>query len=320
MRPMSHKVIPINPQSQPSAPAGEPMAGKPAWLKVKAPTSREYRQLVQLMRGQKLNTVCEEASCPNIGECWKHGSATFMILGRVCTRSCAFCDVETGRPDPLDPNEPESLAETVEAMGLKHAVITSVDRDDLEDGGAAHYSATIRAVKKRSPEVTIEVLTPDFQRKPDSCLDTVIAAGPDIFNHNLETVPRLYRSVRPGARYFTSLRLLQRAKELDPAVVTKSGIMVGLGEERDEVLQVLDDLREADIDILTIGQYLRPSAKHHPVMKYWPPEAFDELKYLAEKKGFGIVASGPLVRSSFHAEDVFKALKLRGESRRGDQG
>lgn len=296
------------------------MAGKPAWLKVKAPTSREYRQLVQLMRGQKLNTVCEEASCPNIGECWKHGSATFMILGRVCTRSCAFCDVETGRPDPLDPNEPESLAETVEAMGLKHAVITSVDRDDLEDGGAAHYSATIRAVKKRSPEVTIEVLTPDFQRKPDSCLDTVIAAGPDIFNHNLETVPRLYRSVRPGARYFTSLRLLQRAKELDPAVVTKSGIMVGLGEERDEVLQVLDDLREADIDILTIGQYLRPSAKHHPVMKYWPPEAFDELKYLAEKKGFGIVASGPLVRSSFHAEDVFKALKLRGESRRGDQG
>ncbi|MFQ5581991.1 MAG: lipoyl synthase [Mariprofundaceae bacterium] len=317
---MSHKVIPINPQSQPSAPAGEPMAGKPAWLKVKAPTSREYRQLVQLMRGQKLNTVCEEASCPNIGECWKHGSATFMILGRVCTRSCAFCDVETGRPDPLDPNEPESLAETVEAMGLKHAVITSVDRDDLEDGGAAHYSATIRAVKKRSPEVTIEVLTPDFQRKPDSCLDTVIAAGPDIFNHNLETVPRLYRSVRPGARYFTSLRLLQRAKELDPAVVTKSGIMVGLGEERDEVLQVLDDLREADIDILTIGQYLRPSAKHHPVMKYWPPEAFDELKYLAEKKGFGIVASGPLVRSSFHAEDVFKALKLRGESRRGDQG
>jgi len=304
---MSHRVIPIKPE-------GEPMAGKPAWLKVKAPTSPEYRRLVRLMREQKLNTVCEEASCPNIGECWKHGSATFMILGRICTRTCAFCDVETGRPDPVDASEPRHLAEAVAAMGLKHAVITSVDRDDLADGGAAHYAATIRTVKEQSPDVTIEVLTPDFQRKPEGCLNTVIDAGPDIFNHNLETVPRLYRAVRPGARYFTSLRLLQRAKELDAGVVTKSGIMVGLGEERDEVLQVLDDLREAGVDILTIGQYLRPSPRHHPVMKYWQPEEFDELKYLAEQKGFGMVASGPLVRSSFHAEDVFRALRLKSRN------
>jgi lipoyl synthase len=301
---MSRKVIPIESLAAPMAP-------KPAWLKVRAPLSPEYRRLVKLMREQRLNTVCEEASCPNIGECWKHGSATFMILGRVCTRTCAFCDVETGRPDAVDGEEPRHLAEAVEAMGLRHVVITSVDRDDLPDGGAGHYADTITTLRQRCPEVTIEVLTPDFQRKPESCLETVIAARPDIFNHNLETVPRLYRSVRPGARYFTSLRLLQRAKELDPTVVTKSGIMVGLGEERDEVLQVLDDMREADVDILTVGQYLRPSVNHHPVMRYWTPDQFEELKYLAEKKGFGMVASGPLVRSSFHAEDVFKALKLR---------
>jgi len=298
------KIIPIH-----DANAGEPMVGKPAWLKVRAPMSKEYKQLVELMRGQKLNTVCEEASCPNIGECWKHGSATFMILGRVCTRTCAFCDVATGRPDALDLEEPANLADAAAAMNLKHVVITSVDRDDLEDGGAAHYAATIRALKARLPEATVEVLTPDFQRKSDACLDTLMAARPDIFNHNLETVPRLYRSVRPGARYFTSLRLLQRAKEIDANVVTKSGIMLGLGEERDEVLQVLDDMREAGVDILTVGQYLRPSVKHHPVMKYWTPEEFEDLKYLAEKKGFGMVACGPLVRSSFHAEDVFKALK-----------
>ncbi|RMH60715.1 MAG: lipoyl synthase [Zetaproteobacteria bacterium] len=301
---MSRETIPIRPAGE-----GEPMAGKPAWLKVRAPLSKEYRALFRLMREKGLNTVCEEASCPNIGECWKHGSATFMILGRVCTRTCAFCDVATGRPDPVDAEEPNKLAAAAAAMGLRHVVITSVDRDDLPDGGAAHYAATIQAVKQRLPHATVEVLTPDFQRKPASCLETVIRARPEIFNHNLETVPRLYRSVRPGARYFTSLRLLQRAKELDPQVVTKSGIMVGLGEERDEVLQVLDDLREAGVDILTIGQYLRPSPKHHPVMRYWTPEAFEELKYLAEKMGFGMVASGPLVRSSFHAEDVFQALK-----------
>jgi len=288
------------------------MAGKPKWLKVRAPMSKEYKDIAQMMRELKLNTVCEEASCPNIGGCWKQGSATFMILGRVCTRTCAFCDVETGRPDPVDLDEPVNLATAVAKIGLKHVVITSVDRDDLKDGGAGHYAAVITELKKRQPDVTIEILTPDFQRKPSSCLETIMLAKPDIFNHNLETVPRLYRSVRPGARYYTSLRLLQRAKELDPNVVTKSGIMLGLGEERDEVLQVLDDMREANIDILTIGQYLRPSVKHHPVMKFWTPEEFDEFKYLAEKKGFGMVASGPLVRSSFHADEVFQALKLKG--------
>ena len=289
---------------------GEPMIGKPKWLKVRAPMSREYKSISEMMRKLKLNTVCEEASCPNIGGCWKQGSATFMILGRVCTRTCAFCDVATGKPDPVDPDEAVNLATAVAEIGLKHVVITSVDRDDLKDGGAGHYATVIRELKARQPEVTIEILTPDFQRKPESCLNTIIEAGPDIFNHNLETVPRLYRSVRPGARYFTSLRLLQRAKELDPNVVTKSGIMLGLGEERDEVLQVLDDMREANIDILTIGQYLRPSEKHHPVMKYWSPEEFDDFKYIAEKKGFGMVASGPLVRSSFHADEVFQGLKL----------
>jgi len=306
---MSRKVIPIQVEG---SPVGEPMTGKPAWLKVRAPMSKEYNDIVKMMRELKLNTVCEEASCPNIGGCWKQGSATFMILGRVCTRTCAFCDVATGKPDPIDPDEAMNLAKAVAQIGLKHVVITSVDRDDLKDGGAGHYAEVIRELKARQPEVTIEILTPDFQRKPDSCLDTIMEAKPDIFNHNLETVPRLYRSVRPGARYFTSLRLLQRAKELDPSVVTKSGIMVGLGEERDEILQVMDDLREAGVDILTIGQYLRPSEKHHPVMKYWTPDEFADLKYLAEKKGFGMVASGPLVRSSFHADEVFAALKLRG--------
>ncbi|MDX8389024.1 MAG: lipoyl synthase [Mariprofundaceae bacterium] len=297
-------VIPIQTDKMLSRP--EP---KPHWLKVKAPVSPEYRRLTQLMRDKKLNTVCEEASCPNIGECWKQGTATFMILGRVCTRTCAFCDVATGKPDPLNVQEPKTIAETVQEMGLKHVVITSVDRDDLADGGAEHYAKTIRAVKDLCPRVTIEVLTPDFQRKPNSCLDTVIDASPNIFNHNLETIPRLYRSVRPGARYFTSLRLLQRAKELDKKIVTKSGMMLGLGETRDEVLQVLDDLKEAQVDILTLGQYLRPSPKHHPVDRYWSPEEFNELKYFAESKGFGMVASGPLVRSSFHADEVFQALK-----------
>jgi lipoic acid synthetase len=284
---------------------------KPAWLKVRAPLSPEYRQTAALMRELNLNTVCEEASCPNIGGCWKHGSATFMILGRVCTRTCAFCDVETGRPDPVDAQEPEHLAQAVARIGLKHVVITSVDRDDLPDGGADHYAHVINELRQRQPELTIEILTPDFQRKPASCLETVIRARPDVFNHNIETVPRLYRSVRPAARYYTSLRLLQRAKELDSTMITKSGIMLGLGESRDEVLQVLDDLRAADVDMLTIGQYLQPSAKHHPVVEYWTPEAFDDLKYLAEKKGFGMVASGPLVRSSFHAEDLFDALKAQ---------
>ena len=307
---MSRKVIPIQVIGS-TTQQEQPMAGKPKWLKVRAPMSKEYQNISKMMRDLKLNTVCEEASCPNIGDCWKQGSATFMILGKVCTRTCAFCDVATGKPDAVDPNEAVNLAKAVAEIGLKHVVITSVDRDDLKDGGAGHYATVIRELKARQPDVTIEILTPDFQRKPDSCLNTIMDAGPDIFNHNLETVPRLYRSIRPGARYFTSLRLLQRAKEIDPSVVTKSGIMVGLGEEKDEVLQVLDDMREAGIDILTIGQYLRPSEAHHPVMKYWTPEEFDDLKYIAEKKGFGMVASGPLVRSSFHADEVFQALKLR---------
>ncbi|WP_038250523.1 lipoyl synthase [Ghiorsea bivora] len=307
---MSRKVIPIQVVGS-TTQQEQPMAGKPKWLKVRAPMSKEYQNITKMMRDLKLNTVCEEASCPNIGDCWKQGSATFMILGKVCTRTCAFCDVATGKPDEVDPNEAINLAKAVAKIGLKHVVITSVDRDDLKDGGAGHYATVIRELKTRQPEVTIEILTPDFQRKLDSCLDTIMDSKPDIFNHNLETVPRLYRSIRPGARYFTSLRLLQRAKEIDPNVVTKSGIMVGLGEEKDEVLQVLDDMREAGIDILTIGQYLRPSQAHHPVMKYWTPEEFDDLKYIAEKKGFGMVASGPLVRSSFHADEVFQALKLR---------
>ncbi len=307
---MSRKVIPIQVVGSTTQQA-QPMVGKPKWLKVRAPMSKEYQNITNMMRDLKLNTVCEEASCPNIGDCWKQGSATFMILGKVCTRTCAFCDVATGKPDEVDPNEAVNLAKAVAEIGLKHVVITSVDRDDLKDGGAGHYATVIKELRARQPEVTIEILTPDFQRKPDSCLDTIMEAKPDIFNHNLETVPRLYRSIRPGARYFTSLRLLQRAKEIDPTVVTKSGIMLGLGEERDEVLQVLDDMREANIDILTLGQYLRPSEAHHPVMKYWTPEEFDDFKYIAENKGFGMVASGPLVRSSFHADEVFQALKLR---------
>lgn len=296
------KIIPIEAINQP----------KPRWLKVKAPLSPEYMRLKKLMKHLDLHTVCEEASCPNIGDCWRHGSATFMILGRVCTRTCAFCDVETGRPSPVDASEPQRVAEAVEVMGLKHAVITSVDRDDLADGGARHFANTICAIRERTPHVVIEVLTPDFQRKGSACLDIILEAGPDIFNHNVETVPRLYRSIRPGARYFTSLHLLYRAKREKPDIVTKSGIMVGLGEEREEILQVMDDLREADVDILTIGQYLRPSPRHHPVSRYWTPEEFADLKYLAEKRGFKAVASGPLVRSSFHAEDVFNAMRRGG--------
>ncbi len=302
---MQDSVIPIIPEDTQQAIA------KPSWLKVRAPLSPEYRQTAALMRELKLNTVCEEASCPNIGGCWKHGSATFMILGRVCTRTCAFCDVATGRPDPVDADEPRHLAEAVARIGLKHVVITSVDRDDLPDGGAAHYAAVIHELRRRQPQLTIEILTPDFQRKPASCLSVIMDAGPDVFNHNIETVPRLYRKIRPGARYYTSLRLLQRAHEMDSKVITKSGIMLGLGESRDEVLQVLDDLRTADVDMLTIGQYLSPGKQHHPVKRYWTPEEFDELKYLAEKKGFAMVASAPLVRSSFHAEDAFKAARAK---------
>jgi lipoic acid synthetase len=285
-----------------------PVARKPDWIRVKAPLSREYQETRELMRRLNLATVCEEAACPNIGECWKHKHATVMILGSVCTRACAFCNVATGKPDQLDPHEPQHVAEAVAALGLQHIVVTSVDRDDLEDGGAAHFAETIRRIRAFSPATTIEVLTPDFLRK-DGALEVVVAATPDVYNHNLETVPRLYRPVRPGARYDHSLRLLQRVKELDPSRFTKSGIMVGLGETQEEVLQVMDDLRAADVDFITIGQYLQPTPKHHAVERFWTPAEFAELKEAALAKGFLLAASSPLTRSSYHAGEDFERLK-----------
>jgi lipoic acid synthetase len=290
-----------------------PAPRKPDWLRVKAPMSREYQETRALMRRLDLRTVCEEAACPNIGECWKQKHATVMILGSVCTRACAFCNVATGKPDQLDPHEPEHVAEAVAELGLAHVVVTSVDRDDLDDGGAGHFARVIRAVRQRAPATTIEVLTPDFLRK-DGAVETVVAARPDVYNHNLETVPRLYRPVRPGARYFASLRLLARVKELDPAMFTKSGIMVGLGESRDEVLQVMDDMRAADVDFLTIGQYLQPTPRHHPVDRFVPPDEFAEYKQHALGKGFLLVSATPLTRSSYHAGDDFARLRAAREA------
>src|ERR1700681_155903 len=258
---------------------------KPDWIRVRAPNTRGYADTRKIVRENGLVTVCEEAGCPNIGECWDKKHATFMIMGDTCTRACAFCNVKTGLPGALDPGEPGEVAEATAQLGLAHVVITSVDRDDLADGGAGHFAAVIDAVRARCPSTTIEVLTPDFLRKPGAAA-TVVAARPDVFNHNLETVPSLYLTVRPGARYFHSIRLLQRVKELDPAIFTKSGIMIGLGEERNEVLQVMDDLRSADVDFLTIGQYLRPSPKHHEVKRYVPPEEFEALKTIAYARGF----------------------------------
>jgi len=284
------------------------MRRKPEWLRVKAPTSPEYQETRALMRTLKLHTVCEEAACPNIGECWKKKHATMMILGSVCTRACAFCNVATGRPDQLDPHEPENVAEAVAAMGLAHVVITSVDRDDLDDGGAMQFVRTIEAIRKRAPATTIEILTPDFLRK-DGALEMVVAARPDVYNHNLETVPRLYPTIRPGARYFHSLRLLNRVKELDPSIFTKSGIMVGLGEDRVEVMQVMDDLRSADVDFLTIGQYLQPTAKHAAVDRFVTPDEFMGYERMAVSKGFLVVAASPLTRSSYHADADFARLK-----------
>lgn len=281
---------------------------KPEWIRVRAPNSPEYHQTRDLMRRLKLNTVCEEAACPNIGECWKQKHATVMILGSVCTRACAFCNVATGKPDLLDPHEPDHVAEAVGELGLAHVVVTSVDRDDLDDGGAEHFARVIRAVRQRAPGTTIEVLTPDFLKKPGA-IETVVAAQPDVYNHNLETVPRLYRPVRPGARYFHSLRLLARVKEIDPAMFTKSGIMVGLGETRDEVLQVMDDLRSAEVDFLTIGQYLQPTPRHHPVERFVPPAEFEEYRGHALGKGFLTVSASPLTRSSYHAGDDFQKLR-----------
>jgi len=279
-----------------------PVLRKPDWIRVKAPMSAEYAETRRLMRQLGLNTVCEEAACPNIGECWKQKHATVMILGSRCTRACAFCNVATGRPDQLDPHEPAHVAEACAKLGFHHIVITSVDRDDLEDGGAAHFAETIRRIRTLTPATTIEVLTPDFLKKRGA-IETVVEAGPDVFNHNLETVPRLYRSVRPGARYFHSLRLLDRVKALDPAMFTKSGLMVGLGEEMAEVKELLDRMRAHDIEIVTIGQYLRPSLKHHPLIRYWHPDEFAELKAYGRALGFAHVESGPLVRSSYHAHE-----------------
>ena len=282
---------------------------KPPWIRVKAPGSPEYHATRRLMRELQLNTVCEEAACPNIGECWKEKHATVMILGAVCTRACTFCNVATGRPDLLDPHEPERVGEGVAALGLAHIVITSVDRDDLEDGGAGHFARTIAAIRRASPATTIEVLVPDFLRK-ERAIETVIAARPDVLNHNLETVPRLYAEVRPGARYFHSLRLLDQAKRIDSGVFTKSGIMVGLGEERAEVLQVMEDLRSAEVDFLTIGQYLQPTPKHHAVARFVTPDEFEGYRRQALGKGFLTVSASPLTRSSYHAGEDFARLKV----------
>jgi lipoic acid synthetase len=287
----------------------QPSPRKPDWIRVKAPVSAGYLDTRQIVRANGLHTVCEEAGCPNIGECWEKKHATFMIMGDTCTRACAFCNVKTGLPGALDSNEPEHVGEATAKLGLAHIVITSVDRDDLADGGAAHFAAVIRAIRARCPSTTIEVLTPDFLRK-DGAVETVVAARPDVFNHNLETVPSKYLSVRPGARYFASIRLLQQVKETDPQMFTKSGIMVGLGEERNEVLQVMDDLRAADVDFLTIGQYLQPSLKHHPVMRFVPPEEFKSLETIAYAKGFSMVSASPLTRSSHHAGEDFARLKV----------
>ncbi|WP_368414823.1 lipoyl synthase [Falsiroseomonas sp.] len=306
-------------------PAGEPLRGadrhpekakrpdnpiqrKPAWIRVKAPTSPVYRETQALMREHKLVTVCEEAACPNIGECWSQRHATMMIMGETCTRACSFCNVATGVPKALDADEPRRVGDAVAKLGLQHVVITSVDRDDLADGGALHFAETIRAIRAAAPATTVEILTPDFLRK-DGALEVVVAARPDVFNHNLETVPGLYPTIRPGARYYHSLRLLDRVKQLDPSIFTKSGIMVGLGEKRIEVLQVMDDLRSADVDFLTIGQYLQPTVKHAAVDRFVTPEEFEDYAKVARGKGFLLVSATPLTRSSYHADRDFAALR-----------
>ena len=291
-----------------------PIQRKPAWIRVKAPTSPAYHETRKLMRDLDLVTVCEEAACPNIGECWAKKHATMMIMGEICTRACAFCNVATGKPGALDPFEPTNVANAVAKLGLEHVVITSVDRDDLDDGGAGHFAAVIGAIREATPSTTIEVLTPDFLRK-NGAEATVAAARPDVFNHNLETVPRLYASVRPGARYFTSLRLLQRVKELDPTIFTKSGIMVGLGEEEEEILQVMEDLRSADVDFLTVGQYLQPTPKHHAIARFVTPEDFKRIEAMAYAKGFLMVSATPLTRSSYHAGEDFARLRAAREAK-----
>jgi lipoic acid synthetase len=293
-----------------------PILRKPDWLRVRAPGSAGYVETRRIVKEHGLVTVCEEAACPNIGECWSLGQATMMIMGDVCTRACAFCNVATGRPGPLDPSEPARVADAVAAMSLNHVVITSVDRDDLPDGGAAHFAATVAAIRAAAPRVTVEILTPDFLRKPVSAAERVIASRPDVFNHNLETVPRLYLSIRPGARYYHSLRLLERAKEVDGDQFTKSGLMVGLGETREEVMQVMDDMRAAGVDFITIGQYLQPTRKHAPVDRFVTPEEFKALESLALARGFLMVSASPLTRSSHHAGADFARLRAARRLRR----
>lgn len=290
---------------------------KPAWIRVKAPTSQGYKDTREILRTNKLVTVCEEAGCPNVGECWSQGHATMMIMGDICTRGCSFCNIATGRPETLDQFEPGRVAHAVATLGLKHVVITSVDRDDLEDGGAEHFAQTIRAVRHRAPGTTIEILTPDFLKCAPAALEKVVEARPDVFNHNLETVPGLYPTVRPGARYFASLRLLQRAKELDPGLFTKSGIMVGLGEDSQSVRQVMDDMRAADVDFLTIGQYLQPTPKHHKVDRFVTPDEFKSYETAAYGKGFLMVSATPLTRSSYHAGDDFAQLRAARQEKLG---
>ena len=285
-----------------------PQPRRPDWLRVKAPVSKAYNETRKLMRLHNLVTVCEEAACPNIGECWSQKHATMMILGSVCTRACAFCNVATGRPDLLDPHEPENVGAAVATLGLKHVVITSVDRDDLDDGGAQHFADTISAIRAQAPTTTIEVLTPDFLRK-EGAVEIVVAARPDVFNHNMETVPRLYPSIRPGARYFHSLTVLQKVKTLDPSIFTKSGIMVGLGETDEEVGQLMDDLRSAEVDFMTIGQYLQPTPKHAEVARFVTPDTFTHYSKIGQAKGFLLISATPLTRSSYHADQDFAELQ-----------
>lgn len=282
---------------------------KPSWIRIKAPTSEGYKATKKILKNNNLVTVCEEANCPNVGECWSQGHATMMIMGDICTRGCSFCNIATGKPKHLDIFEPERVAFAVSKLNLNHVVITSVDRDDLIDGGSEHFVRTIRAIRKKSPNTTIEILTPDFLRCEDDALEAIVAAKPDVFNHNVETIPGLYPTVRPGARYFHSLRLLQRVKDIDPTMFTKSGIMVGLGETRQEVNQVMDDMRSADIDFLTIGQYLQPTIKHHAILDFVTPEEFENYRKAAVGKGFLMISSSPLTRSSYHAGDDFARLR-----------
>jgi lipoic acid synthetase len=297
-----------------------PILRKPEWLRVRAPGSAGYNATREVVKSHGLVTVCEEAACPNIGECWSKNHATMMVMGDTCTRACAFCNVTTGKPAPLDPTEPARVADAVAKMGLKHVVITSVDRDDLADGGAGHFAAVVRAIRAAAPDTTVEILTPDFARKPVAAIEEVIDARPDVFNHNLETVPRLYLSIRPGARYYHSLRLLERVKERDPAQFTKSGLMVGLGESKEEVMQVMDDMRSAGVDFITIGQYLQPTRRHAPIDRFVHPDEFRSLEEIARAKGFLMVAASPLTRSSHHAGEDFARLQEARRAREGGIG